>query len=411
MANETLPESAVPWRTALAGMGGLGIALALVLACRPGPMAAMLFLLGACAAPMWWLEHRRVRRERPVVDAGPDPGPGRRRMRFLGGCVVAVLLGGSVQLQIHLGGPNTGGLAEVSLLLVIGLGLWLPWLALRPTRAGAPPAAIEDLATVVWDLFRHGRLEAAGRQCLLGWCVKAFFLPLMLAWLYFWLLQGVEGLGLSAGWHGLFVAAMALLYAIDTAFATIGYVSTSRSIDAHIRSTDATWLGWLSALACYPPLSELVLRRWLEYKDGFEWTHWLSGTPWLLPWAMAILVLTAVYTSASVVFGPRFSNLTHRGIITTGPYRWTKHPAYLCKNLSWWLIAVPFVADRGLADAVGDCLALLGVNFIYWLRARTEERHLMHDPVYRHYAAWIAEHGLWARIRRCIGSSTSRARS
>ena len=39
----------------------------------------------------------------------------------------------------------------------------------------------------------------------------------------------------------------------------------------------------------------------------------------------------------------RFSNLTHRGIITNGPYRYSKHPAYLAKNLSWWLVSMPFM--------------------------------------------------------------------
>lgn len=36
----------------------------------------------------------------------------------------------------------------------------------------------------------------------------------------------------------------------------------------------------------------------------------------------------AIYAWATIMFGGRFSNLTHRGIITNGPYPWTKHPAY-----------------------------------------------------------------------------------
>jgi hypothetical protein len=42
---------------------------------------------------------------------------------------------------------------------------------------------------------------------------------------------------------------------------------------------------------------------------------------------------------------------------------------------------------------------LLGLNGIYWLRAWTEERHLGRDPEYRRYAAWIAQHGLFRRLR------------
>ncbi len=45
---------------------------------------------------------------------------------------------------------------------------------------------------------------------------------------------------------------------------------------------------------------------------------------------------------------------------------------------------------------------MAAVNLIYYLRAKTEERHLRADPAYREYEAYIAEHGLWAwaRLRR-----------
>jgi hypothetical protein len=54
-----------------------------------------------------------------------------------------------------------------------------------------------------------------------------------------------------------------------------------------------------------------------------------------------------IYVWSTAVFGLRFSDLTHRGIITNGPYRWVKRPAFLTKNLSWWMISVPFIAGAG----------------------------------------------------------------
>jgi protein-S-isoprenylcysteine O-methyltransferase Ste14 len=120
-------------------------------------------------------------------------------------------------------------------------------------------------------------------------------------------------------------------------------------------------------------------------------------------WGTAILVLVGIYLLATVAFGLRFSNLTNRGIITSGPYRWVKHPAYLSKNLSWWLISVPFVAGAGWVVAVQSCALLVCVNLVYFLRAKTEERHLRADPAYRDYEAFIAEHGLVAVLRRAIG--------
>ncbi len=38
------------------------------------------------------------------------------------------------------------------------------------------------------------------------------------------------------------------------------------------------------------------------------------------------------------------------------------------------------------------------VSGIYYWRARTEERHLMSDPAYAEYAAWMQRHGLVPRF-------------
>jgi hypothetical protein len=40
------------------------------------------------------------------------------------------------------------------------------------------------------------------------------------------------------------------------------------------------------------------------------------------------------------------------------------------------------------------------LNFIYLMRAKTEEWHLARDPAYVQYAAWIARHGLLASLWR-----------
>jgi len=106
------------------------------------------------------------------------------------------------------------------------------------------------------------------------------------------------------------------------------------------------------------------------------------------------MVLLCVFAWATATFGCRFSNLTHRGILTNGPYRWSKHPAYVTKVLSYWLITMPFIASTGLADAIRGCLMLALVGGIYFVRARTEERHLSRDPTYVAYALWMNEHGL-----------------
>jgi hypothetical protein len=117
-----------------------------------------------------------------------------------------------------------------------------------------------------------------------------------------------------------------------------------------------------------------------------------------------------------VVFGIRFSNLTYRGVLTHGPYRFTRHPAYLSKNLFWWASVLPFLVSSGsVVDAVRNSLFLLAVNAIYYWRARTEEAHLLaEDPKYRDYHAWMEANGLitapLARLGRMLtGRPAARA--
>jgi protein-S-isoprenylcysteine O-methyltransferase Ste14 len=112
-------------------------------------------------------------------------------------------------------------------------------------------------------------------------------------------------------------------------------------------------------------------------------------------WAGWLVFLTAIYAWATVAFGIRFSNLTYRGVLTNGPYRFTRHPAYLSKNLFWWCSTLPFLVTGGsMVDVVRNTFFLGCVSAVYYWRARTEEAHLLaEDPKYREYHAWMGEHG------------------
>ncbi len=142
----------------------------------------------------------------------------------------------------------------------------------------------------------------------------------------------------------------------------------------------------------------------LDYRTGtMEWSVWFDGNAVVLTvWGAALIVLTAIYAWATVIFGIRFSNLTHRGIITNGPYQYFKHPAYLSKNLFWWLAHIPVLSPAGGLEATRNCILLLSINFIYYLRAKTEELHLNEDVDYRLYSGWIARNGIlekcWHRV-------------
>jgi protein-S-isoprenylcysteine O-methyltransferase Ste14 len=168
-------------------------------------------------------------------------------------------------------------------------------------------------------------------------------------------------------------------------------------------------------LICYPPFIMMNPGGPLDYHQGTaEWTHWLADYPLATALAGIVLVLlTGIYAWATVAFGLRFSNLTHRGILTHGPYAWTKHPAYLSKNAFWWIATMPFLATTGNpVDMIRNTVVLAMVSGVYYWRARTEEKHLGADPAYRDYAEWMARNGPIARLAaKLAGGGRWRRRS
>ena len=248
---------------------------------------------------------------------------------------------------------------------------------------------------VRWPLVRHH---------LLSWTVKGFFLPLMVVYLGEEMRafhHGVEGL--EQGTLSTYDLCYHLSYAADLLFCVVGYSTSTRLLDSQIRSVEPTVAGWLAALVCYQPFYSVIGKYYLQYDDNIFWDNWLLPLPSLrAAWGIAIIVLTCTYALCTVAFGLRFSNLTHRGIITAGPYRFSKHPAYLAKNLSWWLISVPFISDQGWQMGLRNCCLLALLNLIYFARARTEERHLSRDPDYVAYALWINDHGLLRHVGRLL---------
>ena len=244
------------------------------------------------------------------------------------------------------------------------------------------------------------------REMLAGWMVKAFFLPLMTVYLS--TNAGQLNVSLSAALNAPFSLATFrfmydLSFAMDLMFGTVGYVCTLRILDSHVRSAEPTTLGWLVALICYQPFWSLISSQYIRYEGSMFWDNWLISMPVLrIVWGSVIVALLLCYACATMSFGLRFSNLTNRGIITSGPYRLTKHPAYIAKNLSYWMVSVPFIEPLGWRVALMHCTALIAVNLLYFVRAKTEEKHLMNDPDYRAYAEWIARNGVFAKITRAF---------
>jgi len=279
-------------------------------------------------------------------------------------------------------------------------GAWFAWRRLRrpPSRA--------RLARFAGDNMRlplRASLSPAAKQAGLALLLKFFFAPLMINWC----LAHVGDMSNSIsqaidGWNdgqrgrilfdnSLFWACFQAILFIDTLLFTVGYIVEIPALRNRIRSVDPTFFGWFVCLACYPPFNGFT-------GEIFKWqsTDFPRFEPDAIHFAanIALLVLMAIYSWASVALGFKASNLTNRGIVDRFPYSVVRHPAYAAKNLAWWIGALPtlFVLwspdnMRGLLYAL---LSLAGWSLIYALRAITEERHLLFiDNGYAEYMARV----------------------
>ncbi|WP_374527761.1 isoprenylcysteine carboxylmethyltransferase family protein [Novosphingobium sp.] len=236
-----------------------------------------------------------------------------------------------------------------------------------------------------------------------AWAVKGFFTAFMIS-----IVPGGFANLVTPDWSnflaspvGVSAILITLMFVLDEQVGTVGYVLTMKPLDAQIRTANPYLAGWLAALMCYPPFQLMSPPdRPLFYLTNSwgddTWFHVIgeSGTlAWI--WALWLVFLTACYAWATVAFGIRFSNLTYRGVLTNGPYRFTRHPAYLAKNAFWWFAGMPWVVNSGsLVDAVRNTFFLGCVSAIYFWRAKTEEKHLLgEDPKYRAYYDWMNRNG------------------
>ncbi len=223
-------------------------------------------------------------------------------------------------------------------------------------------------------LGRWMSVDTDEKVAFLFWFVKLFFLPMMINFLL-----GNMGRLLTQSLFSSFSFLLILLFTIDTIYFTIGYILEMPLLGNVVKSVDSTFLGWIVALVCYPPFNYWV-------GNYIPWgAHDLVyfGSDFVTAVARVVLILLLlVYVWASVALGFKASNLTNRGIVTKFPYSLVRHPAYMSKNLFWWITLIPVISWK-------FALGLFFWSVIYYFRAVTEERHLGMDPEYRDYSSRV----------------------
>lgn len=232
------------------------------------------------------------------------------------------------------------------------------------------------------------KLGASAKRQLLFAVVKFFFIPIMIKFavsnfnavrfkLNFLSDHEMDWFSINIFNDHFYGLALATIFLIDTGFFAFGYLFEASWLKNKIRSVDTSFFGWFVALACYPPFTD-VFAKWAPWHTNDY--AWFGSAETTFGARILLLLLLVGYVAATVSLGTKCSNLTNRGIVSTGAYAIVRHPAYICKNLFWWIVLIPALPNTPLA--------ILGMVFwttVYYFRAITEERHLIKDPDYQAY--------------------------
>jgi protein-S-isoprenylcysteine O-methyltransferase Ste14 len=108
----------------------------------------------------------------------------------------------------------------------------------------------------------------------------------------------------------------------------------------------------------------------------------MTSTGWLAKAAVVVELIGITFTQISRVYlGRRFGLLpANRGVVSTGPFRWVRHPIYS----GWAILTIGFL--MAYPNVRNIAMFLISIPFLIW-RISLEEEHLTLDPEYRAYLA------------------------
>jgi isoprenylcysteine carboxyl methyltransferase (ICMT) family protein YpbQ len=420
--------------------GGVSYILAILLLRTFAPdidfLVATLIVIAAAVIPVLAGEIFILRvHKRPRALLGPPAPPDNHRVLIkMAGYIAALAFAGGLYLFLPeynraYYAPFMAFAPLLAALLLVGGWIYIDY---TDRRLPQPEDGLYHLGLLVCGRVHECDIKSAGtmaRSVLL----RVYFLPVMYVCMsqYIALLLADDTIASArsmsqipadavlpvAGLFSALLVAYMIFAAMDVLFATIGYLASFRPLDADIRSVEATFIGWVSCLVCYFPFWELIMVKAFahEFYSNPAWYVWFADNTVLLGvWGALVILAMIAESSTTMCFGLRFSNLTYRGLLSSGPFRLTKHPQYIAKLLNRFLFFVPFLSLTGIAGATTQCAVFLLIVFIYYIRARTEENHLSRYPEYVEYAQWIDDNGLFrfvGKIHPALKFDAERARA
>lgn len=254
-----------------------------------------------------------------------------------------------------------------------------------------------ELGLLVLGKGKEVNIESI-KQLFLGWLTKVFFIPLMIVY-------ASKNLALFGELHD-YIFDYSLMFKIsfvEVIICIVGYSTSFKLFNLQVKSTQSTFLGWFVCLICY---GEPIFRGITSYSlyDPYKWEHWLVSNSFIFYlWGILIILCRLGEFSATLSLGLRFSNCQYRNTVSTGLYKYTKHPAYIFKLIDFLLVNIPFISRTGnFLEILRGILVWLLLSLVYYLRAKTEEEQLRTEPTYVEYTEYIRKNGIVSKINGVV---------
>jgi protein-S-isoprenylcysteine O-methyltransferase Ste14 len=240
------------------------------------------------------------------------------------------------------------------------------------------------------------------KQALMFLLIRLFFGPLILNALLVelgWcqrLGTQFRPVGLIGKLDVYYIVFVHLIFLADSVLYFVGYHTEAACLRNEVRYVETDLWRILVCVLCYPPFNQATLSLvGASCQDPYLLVQGNLQSAWTWGLRGAAVLLLCLLISASLSLFTRASNLTNRGIVSWGPYRFVRHPGYLAQNLYWFITLVPWIIPNPRSVYFSwssyslGCLCLVG-GFIAWatlyfLRAVSEEQFLSRDPDYVAY--------------------------
>lgn len=293
--------------------------------------------------------------------------------------------------QFYFLGPNDFGIQEQSPLIengvfylaIIYLAI-IPPMFLKYKKEGRTPKSLKVVQKLSTNTF-----DKEFWFCLRVFVLKFMFIPLMcLGAIYFGEIAVTFSFSLreadTSVWtfvywinHYVFPVFINTVMTIVLVIYSFGYCVESDLFNNRIKSVDDSVIGWLVTIVCYVPFYPLLF---YVIPMGAQDFAFFKNQEITAVVRIILMIIVGLKAWSIATLGARSSNLTNRGIVEHGPYRWVRHPHYLTKVTVFWIGVIP--------SLIHNYWLIGGMIFwttIYVLRALSEEQHLKKDPAYVSY--------------------------